>query len=221
MSDSARNAIFKAIEESTPEPPASDAEILQQAQALLADPDSVRPSRSTDDVVDAFMNRVNGPKVAAKCTRIRNLKDLPDCVASILSQRSTNLAITLQPDQQLSALNWAEAGINMDSDLDDGVAVTMALWGVAETGSVVVHSGEHSPILMHFLPAVSIVAVPASHLLWHLEDYAFAARQTDNKIPRNACLITGASGTTDIEGSLVTGAHGPGELHIVVVDSAS
>ena len=32
-------------------------------------------------------------------------------------------------------------------------------------------------------------------------------------------LITGASGTTDIEGSYVRGAHGPGFLHVVVVGS--
>jgi L-lactate dehydrogenase complex protein LldG len=34
-------------------------------------------------------------------------------------------------------------------------------------------------------------------------------------------LITGASGTTDIEGSLVKGAHGPRDLHIVLVDDAA
>jgi L-lactate dehydrogenase complex protein LldG len=34
--------------------------------------------------------------------------------------------------------------------------------------------------------------------------------------PRNVNLITGASGTTDIEGSLVLGAHGPRYLHVVI-----
>ena len=31
-------------------------------------------------------------------------------------------------------------------------------------------------------------------------------------------LVTGASGTTDIEGSLVLGAHGPRYLHVVIVE---
>jgi len=52
----------------------------------------------------------------------------------------------------------------------------------------------------------------------HFEDYAEAARQSGDPAPRNACLITGASGTTDIEGNLVLGAHGPRNLHIVVID---
>ena len=37
--------------------------------------------------------------------------------------------------------------------------------------------------------------------------------------PRNAILITGPSGTTDIEGSYVRGAHGPGFLHVLLVGS--
>ena len=36
--------------------------------------------------------------------------------------------------------------------------------------------------------------------------------------PRNVNIITGASGTTDIEGSYVRGAHGPGFLHVVLVE---
>jgi L-lactate dehydrogenase complex protein LldG len=36
--------------------------------------------------------------------------------------------------------------------------------------------------------------------------------------PRNLNLITGASGTTDIEGSYVRGAHGPRFLHVILVN---
>jgi len=36
--------------------------------------------------------------------------------------------------------------------------------------------------------------------------------------PRNLNLITGASGTTDIEGSYVRGAHGPLFLHVILVN---
>ena len=49
-------------------------------------------------------------------------------------------------------------------------------------------------------------------------DIYYAALMAGQPMPRNLNLITGASGTTDIEGSYVSGAHGPGYLHIVVVD---
>ena len=43
-----------------------------------------------------------------------------------------------------------------------------------------------------------------------LEDYAAQVRA--EAAPRNVNLITGASGTTDIEGVLTRGAHGPRKL---------
>jgi L-lactate dehydrogenase complex protein LldG len=32
------------------------------------------------------------------------------------------------------------------------------------------------------------------------------------------CLISGVSGTTDIEGVLIQGAHGPEVLHMIIVE---
>ena len=89
----------------------------------------------------------------------------------------------------------------------------LARWGIAETGSLVFHSGPDTPILLNFLPLHHIVALRAGTILAYLEDYAAAA----GPAPRNAVLITGVSGTTDIEGSYVRGAHGPRFLHVVMI----
>lgn len=218
MNQSARDSIFQAINGGTAQNTSDNRTIEREAQALLDDPQCARPPRTSDDVVEAFIQRVNGPKVAATVTSIDSLQMLPDAVRKFLSVHALPSAVALQPTDVLTALDWAGAGIVSGADLDGGVAIALALWGIAETGSLVIHSSIDSPILLHFLPAVSIVAVPAGRLLWHLEDYADAARTAGDAAPRNVCLITGASGTTDIEGSLVTGAHGPGELHIIVFD---
>ena len=85
---------------------------------------------------------------------------------------------------------------------------------IAESGSLVFHSGPDTPVLLAFLPLHHVVALRAATILPHLEDYAALA----SPAPRNANLITGASGTTDIEGSYVRGAHGPGFLHVVIVE---
>ena len=53
-------------------------------------------------------------------------------------------------------------------------------------------------------------AAPAGPVSSKAEMAAFLAEA------RNAILITGPSGTTDIEGSYVRGAHGPGFLHIII-----
>jgi L-lactate dehydrogenase complex protein LldG len=96
--------------------------------------------------------------------------------------------------------------------------VGVALWGIAESGSVVMHSGAESPILLGFLPLHHIVVLDVGRILAHLEDYA-AVLDASGSQPRNAILITGPSGTTDIEGSYVRGAHGPGYVHVILVES--
>ncbi|MGC2602031.1 MAG: LUD domain-containing protein, partial [Rhodomicrobium sp.] len=138
-----------------------------------------------------------------------------------LAARKLPARIALQPAAVLTALDWAAAGLACDGAVDDGVVVGFARWGIAENGTLVVHSAADMPILFNFLPAVHIIAVRASSIVPHLEDYANAARRSGDPAPRNACLITGASGTTDIEGNLVLGAHGPRELHIIVIEDTS
>ena len=98
------------------------------------------------------------------------------------------------------------------------MSVCRAEYGIAETGSIVVHSGAEMPVLLSFLPLHAIVVVPRSKILPFLDDYASIARNMarGSSTPRNMCLITGASGTTDIEGVLVKGAHGPKFLHLVI-----
>lgn len=219
MSAAAKEAIFSALGSTRPSSQAAD--IDAAAKALLLDPDQCRPARCAESIVDAFIDRVNGPKVAATAHRLADRPAIPAYVQQFLDERNLPRRVCLQPTEALLTLNWQEAGIEQIDAMDDGVAVAEALWGVAETGTVAVHSGAHSPILLHFLPAISLVVVSADRLLWYLEDYAAAAREAGDAAPRNVCLITGASGTTDIEGSLVTGAHGPGELQILVVDAPS
>ena len=92
-------------------------------------------------------------------------------------------------------------------------AISVARWGIAETGSVVIHSAPDQPILNAMLPRHWLVALEEDRILPFLDDYAALAKPA----PRNAVLITGSSGTTDIEGYFVRGAHGPGFVHVLLI----
>jgi L-lactate dehydrogenase complex protein LldG len=208
----ARTEILKAIGKARGEPAA----IAAQAKNLRAG--ACRPDRVNGPADTVFLERLRAPGVAATAERVATLQDFPDAVRRYLAAHQLGPALALQPHPDLQALDWSGIETHGRIGTDEPVAAGLALGGIAETGSLVFHSSSVSPTLFCFLPLHHIVAVRASQIWPWLEDYAdvFAGRAQ----PRNVNLITGASGTTDIEGTLVRGAHGPGWLHVVLIGDA-
>jgi L-lactate dehydrogenase complex protein LldG len=189
--------------------------IAAEAEALLAQAAGVRPGLPPGTLEDVFIARVVGPKVAATADRVGKLADIPRAVARYLEAHHLPLDIALQPDPVLLALDWSAMHTHGATRPDEAVAVGRALWGIAETGSLVLHSGPTCPTLFAFLPLHHIAVVEAATILPHLDDYRRASVAL--AVPRNVNFVTGPSGTTDIEGVLIRGAHGPAFLHVVVV----
>jgi L-lactate dehydrogenase complex protein LldG len=188
--------------------------IRREAAELLADAASTRPALAPLPLVELFAARVATPKVAATVDRIADAAELPAAVGRYLDVRSLPPTIALQPAADLQGLDWAGFELHDGVAPDETVAVGVARWGIAETGSLVFHSGADSAVLANFLPLHHVVLLREATILAYLEDYATAAAAEPP--PRNVNIITGASGTTDIEGSLVLGAHGPRYLHVVI-----
>lgn len=190
------------------------AAIAEEARALLAEPELIRPALADPDLVNAFGARASAPAVGMTVERVAALRELPAAVGRYLERHGLPMSIALQPCPELRELDWAAFEVHATPAPDEPVGVALARWGIAETGSLVFHSGPGTLVLLAFLPLHHIVALRARTILPCLEDYAARAAPA----PRNANLITGASGTTDIEGSYVRGAHGPGYLHVVLID---
>lgn len=212
---SAREKIFAAIRKARPER-ATPAEIGAQARACSEAMKKTLPALEQDDLAAVFMARASSEKVGASVERVATLADLPGAVARYVAANHLTAEFSLQPDPRLKNLAWGEMRPGAPLRPDSALAVGVALCGVAETGSLVFHSSPEAPTLYDFLPLHHLVALDAKTLLPRLEDYAAFARRL--AVPRNVNLVTGASGTTDIEGVLARGAHGPGRLHIVIFD---
>ena len=215
----ARDTILAAVRAGLGARPVDAEQVRREAASLLDDLPSTRPALGVGALAEVFAERVTSPKVAATTLdRIARVAELPAAVGRYLDARSLRRAITLQPAAELEALDWSGFELQAALAADDAVGVGIARWGIAETGSLVFHSGAETPILANFLPLHHLVLVRAQTILAYLEDYADAALATGEKPPRNVNIITGASGTTDIEGSLVLGAHGPRYLHVILAD---
>jgi L-lactate dehydrogenase complex protein LldG len=210
-----RDAILAAVRRAQGAAPRDPAAIAAEAAALLAGIDATRPDLGEEPTVEHFAARVTGPRVNATLDRIGALAELPAAVRRYLDAEGQAARIALQPVPALEALDWPGAGVAVDPAAVAGTVVGLARWAIAETGSLVFHSGPDTPVLHAFLPLYHVVAVRAASVLRHLEDYA--AAEQGRPVPRNVNFITGFSGTTDIEGSYVRGAHGPRFLHVVLV----
>ena len=95
------------------------------------------------------------------------------------------------------------------------VGITGAVHLIAETGSIVV-STSAAPRSESLLPPVHVVIAERSQIVADLFDLFPEGRE----MPSCLTLITGPSKTGDIELKLVTGVHGPGEVHVILIASS-
>lgn len=104
------------------------------------------------------------------------------------------------------------------SDLANAnVSITSCEFLVAQTGSIIITTKNQSRSASLFAP-VHIVLAKASQLTLDLKEAQLKLRQNYQKLPAAISIITGPSHTADIEGRLVTGAHGPQQLYCFVID---
>jgi L-lactate dehydrogenase complex protein LldG len=213
----ARDDMLDAIRRSLPRQ-AAPAAIAAAADALALESAQSRPHLPGGDLADAFAARLISAKVVgASVDRIGRLEDAPAAVRRYCGVHGLEPALVVQPDPALQKLDWSGFEVRPEIGRDETLAVAKARWAIAETGTFVFHSGPESPTLLSFLPLHHICIIESGRILGYLEDYALAEK--DGPAPRNVNLITGASGTSDIEGRLVRGAHGPAFLHALIVDA--
>lgn len=92
------------------------------------------------------------------------------------------------------------------------VSVSMGVLAVAESGTVVVSAGISCARL-------STLAPPHAAILVRRNDIVLTLEESFDRLPRTTtALLTGPSRTADIEGTLVRGVHGPGEVTVIPVD---
>jgi len=210
---SARHDIFAALRRLRPEGFSPEA-IATQAKNLASAMQACLPPLEFADLRQNFVARVTADKVGATVEYLADWQNLPEAVARYARAQGLAREAALQPDPRLLSLDWRDVSpVALQSNTP--LAVGAARGGIAETGSLLFHSGPDAPTLYGFMPLHHIVALETRAIVARFEDYAALEREKPQ--PRNVNFITGASGTTDIEGVLARGAHGPRKLHIVLI----
>lgn len=114
-----------------------------------------------------------------------------------------------------------EAGITPVYDADPAIRVglTGADAAIAATGTLVVSAGPGRPRQTSLLPDIHIAVIRRAQIVPTMEEWQanLLAQPDALTASSNVLLISGPSRTADIAMELVLGAHGPREVHVLIV----
>lgn len=191
------------------------------------------------ELVSAIVTRMDSPESAFRyavdvCERKDACQLLVSGCAESLSPKAGDLceskarqkimAAPGLPADYLSALMplCDEKGVALIQDgLRDHLAgidvgFTIADFGIAETGSLVIDSSSEEIRLATMISEIHIALLPLSKIFETAYDLEDKLQDLMAAAPNYTAFVTGASRTADIERVLALGVHGPLELHILL-----
>ncbi len=218
----ARDAVLASVRRSLGVTGAEAPRRFEVERRIAEAPPGVVPQRGQGDANTrgaTFM----GVAVRALATvaEVGTRADAPAEVARFLRASNAPATLRMGADPRLAAMPWGGTALDIATGASDGHdvnAVSMALAGIAETGTVALVSGADNPTTLNFLPDNHIVVVEREHVVADYEAAFGRVRAGYGKCgaPRTVNLVTGPSRSADIEQTLLLGAHGPRRLHIVI-----
>lgn len=185
-------------------------------------------------VIDAAANRAElRSRFVAELARVRGVVyAVPDetsaraTLRTILQEKKAR-RLAAWDDVPLAGWEALLSELAIERLADDRAAVATADVGltgcdavIAATGTLALEGGPGRSRLASLLPPIHVVIARESQLVPTLEDYLSAKKaggldafQCGSAIT----LVTGPSRTADIEMQIVFGAHGPIELHVILI----
>jgi len=220
-----REAILNAIRRGLRRGPlAADQRAMLHAR-LAAHPRHLIPARSRLPHAEALAQFVrNVEKEFGSVARVADISQVPDAVADYVAAQNLPMSVVVAPHPVLQELPWSNRPLlsvrTGRAEASDQISVQRAFAGISETGTVMLPATAESPATLNLLPDTEIVVLSASRVVGPYEDAWDLLRRELGDMPRNVMLVTGPSRSADIEQALELGAHGPRQLHIVLVEDA-
>ena len=163
--------------------------------------------------------------------RVASGDEAREYVLELAREREAELLVRWDVDE-LEALgvdgSLSEAGIEVAvwRELADfkevagkaGIGLSTAAWAIAETGTLVLEGGPGMGRSVTLLPPTHVAIVPVEKILRTVPEAIEKYAGDADGLPANVCFHTGPSRSGDIEMALFVGMHGPGDVHVILVD---
>ena len=145
--------------------------------------------------------------------------DLPE----VLSDQNVPVYFTATGNQAEPEEDIEKIGLIRDQITESFIGVTSADYCLAETATLVLRTRPGQARAASLVPSIHVAVITIDQIIADLQElYAILNQQiTDGLDDLTNCMtfISGPSKTADIELTMVHGAHGPRELHVIVIDT--
>jgi L-lactate dehydrogenase complex protein LldG len=163
--------------------------------------------------------------VGGHCAVVRDEEAAAQVVQGIIAgQRARRVAVSDAPlARRVVEQVRTEAELLTDIDaralFDCDIGITGAQWAAAETGTLVLESDRERHRLASLVPPVHVALIAAAQVRPTLGEVLHVlGAQGAAGLSRAVTFITGPSRTSDIELTLAIGVHGPGALHVIIIE---
>lgn len=190
---------------------------------LKAHPRNLIPARGIGDdehrlrVFTEMMQAVGGSVEV-----VNDINDVPHAAADYLRSNNLPAALRRGEDAVLAKLPWHRGMLDVavgSAEESDRASITRAFAGIAESGTIIQISGPDNPTTLNFLPEAHVVVLEAGNIFASYEETwsKLRAQMGEGVMPRTVNMISGPSRTADIEQTIVRPAHGPKNMHVIIV----
>ena len=167
------------------------------------------------EVLISILNGIECKSIVCTNEQAVNLMDLD----KILSNQEIKICKLMSNDNRNTNAIESEQYFRSVAEVAD-VGITGCDFAVAETGTIVVIPKSGVSRLVSLTPPVYIAIVWQGQVLRSLDElFAVRRYQTINGLENGYMnLISGPSRSGDIENIMIQGVHGPGEVHLILID---
>ena len=167
------------------------------------------------EVLISILNGIECKSIVCTNEQAVNLMDLD----KILSNQEIKICKLMSNDNRNTNAIESEQYFRSVAEVAD-VGITGCDFAVAETGTIVVIPKSGVSRLVSLTPPVYIAIVWQGQVLRSLDElFAVRRYQTINGLENGYMnLISGPSRSGDIENIMIQGGHGPGEVHLILID---
>ena len=152
--------------------------------------------------------------LSASAQNLCDQKQQKAIAAPALSDEQTR-SLALQCEQR--GISFVREGLRRHlAGIDIGL--TLADFGIAETGTLVIDSSSEEVRLATMISEVHVAVLAKNRIYASALALEGELKQMMGAAPNYSAFITGASRTADIERVLALGVHGPLELHILLLE---